>query len=283
MAFRFLLLASYTFGQEKFTIPIDEGFDDLEVVKARAEEAKEEMTNGKTIVLESRTIPEDEAMRLRGSLSNEFPRVLHRYFIIPYVFQQTLGSEAKIELNLPLTMAQVSDKEACIKADCVEEILNNGPGVFRDVARNQAALAGRFAILSNACGKVKLADNLEPVLASEIGKDAEEEGPHRSWGKLAETIQTTADIWLTSGYPAAPVPGDDHKEDSWFSGWFAKLGIFCGIIPLMAWLAFFATQHFTRPRPIAAPLLGDVRLDEGDACEVKFEGRKVTEYSSLNV
>lgn len=199
------------------------------------------------------------------------------------VFQQTLGSEAKIDLVLPLTMTQVSDKEACKKSNCVEEILNNGPNVFYDVAMNDAGLAGRLAILSNAFGKVKLQDNLDSVLASEIGKDVEEEGPHRTWGKLAEAIQTATNGWLTAGIPPAPLRGDDHSEDSWYSGWFPKIGVICGIIPLMAWLACYATTYFTRPRPIAAPLLGDVRLDEGDACEAKFDGRKVTEYSHLNV
>lgn len=281
MALRILLLASCTLAGE-LKLFIDDGFDDLSVVRLRATETKEKLADDTTVVLESRTIPYKDA-----KFSNDgYPRALQWFFIGPLVFQQTLGSDVKIELILPLTMTEVSDKEACKKGNCVEEILNNGPNVFYDVAMNDAGLAGRLAILSNAFGKVRLQDNLDSVLASEIGKDVEEDGPHRTWGKLAEGLQTAANGWLTAGIPPSPLRGDDHSDipsDSWYSGWFSKIGIVCGIIPLMAWLACYATTYFTRPRPIAAPLLGDVRLDEGDACEAKFDGRKVTEYSHLNV
>jgi len=73
-------------------------------------------------------------------------------------------------------------------------------------------------------------------------------------------------------------------DHSFFSVLF-MIACCLAMIPMMGWCAYQATQYFTRPKPIAAPLLGDMgdlQLSEESINSV-FDGRQMTEYCHLTV
>lgn len=261
-------------------IIIDERFDKLANVKTVAQELKDQL-NGtdETVVLEAR-----EAPPTSNDTTDGFPAIMQRYFVAPLALQDILGQ--KVELVLPVK--SVRDEDVCIAAkskECVDEVLANGPGIFAEVTKDQEALAARLAIQSDAFVKVRLsADPLSSsTSAMDVGLDSEEEGPHRTWQRLAAGIQRVTRHWIQHGPPPHPVQDLEAGQHSWFASWWVCIGCMMAGIPAVAWVGCYVTHFFTRPRQIAAPLLGELRLGEGDEIETKFDGRQITEYSHLNL
>jgi len=269
------LLASVVLS-DTITIDLDNRFEDFDTVKRLATETKSKIKTGDIVLLEAKELPTN----LDKFTADGYPPALQRFLVSPLLFQDQLNQ--KVELKLPLAKLEVTNAAACLKEKCIDELLENGPSVFNKISSSNIGLAGRVAILSNAF-RVRLTDD-DNVHAMEIGKDAEEEGPHRTWGKLAETIQKAGRTWKDRGIPATPDMGRDHTDESWFSGWFVKLGLFFGVVPMIVWGVIYGSNFLTKSKPIAAPLLGDIRLEECDGIEPPaFQGRKITEYSHLNV
>eukprot|EP00397_Hematodinium_sp_SG-2012_P035414 GEMP01038093.1.p1 GENE.GEMP01038093.1~~GEMP01038093.1.p1 ORF type:complete len:280 (+),score=59.78 GEMP01038093.1:38-877(+) len=278
MMLRFMAFSAVIAGPT-YQVLVDHKFDNLTRLQEQAKEFKQQLIGSdKTVVLHALEVPANSNFTQDG-----FPVVLQRYFIAPLAFQDSLGQ--KVELVLPVK--SVKDEAVCVEAhskQCVDEILENGPSAFPEVAKDMKALAARLAIQSDAFIKVRLDDprHSSPT-AREVGLDSEENGPHRTWQELASGIQRVTRHWIQNGPPPRPIPDDQHAEDgAWYASWWLRAGFLLSCIPLGGWMACYTAQYFTRPKQIAAPLLGDLRLDEGDGIEPKFDGRQVTEYSHLN-
>jgi len=263
-------------GTADFVVYVDEKFDHLSQVRQMARELRD--------VTDLVKLQVQEEPQNRNTTSDNFPRVLQRYFVAPLAFQDALHT--KIELMLPV--GSISDVVACRNPKCVDDVLENGVGVFAEVARDQEALAARLAVLSDAFARVRLGVGGDPedwkvVTAAEGGKDAEDVGPHRPWHKLAAGIQLTARKWITRGPRIHEKENDYAEEGAVHARFWVKLGLFLATIPLIAWGVYHLMNFFTRPKAIAAPLLADVRLEGERVVNSKFEGRQITEYSHLNV